>query len=187
MAGPTRQVVMISVGTGFAPARQSQLRRFIYVATNTPTGPMFVGANHNDVVCRRASAKGASDDDDIKQYGVSDVLSHAANQTPSGRPPAPDHSRQCKCKGEPQAGLWPTVWILGPTDHSRRGAEYRRSLWHSDGTGCVALARVLKNTSLQRPSLGATTSPSRGSARRPPQRRGDQGTRGATRLTAAVH
>ncbi len=50
------KLLLISVGTGFAPARLrnlSKLRRhIIYVATNTPTGLMFAAANHNDVVCR---------------------------------------------------------------------------------------------------------------------------------------
>ena len=50
------KLLLISVGTGFAPARLrnlSRLRRhIIYVATNTPTGLMFAAANHNDVVCR---------------------------------------------------------------------------------------------------------------------------------------
>jgi patatin-like phospholipase/acyl hydrolase len=53
--GPDKMLV-VSVGTGFAPARLrnlSRLRRhIIYVATNTPTGLMFAAANHNDVVCR---------------------------------------------------------------------------------------------------------------------------------------
>ena len=53
--GPDK-LLLISVGTGFAPARLqnfSRLRRhIIYVATNTPTGLMFAAANHNDVVCR---------------------------------------------------------------------------------------------------------------------------------------
>jgi uncharacterized protein len=50
------KLLLISVGTGFAPARLrnlSRLRRhIIYVAANTPTGLMFAAANHNDVVCR---------------------------------------------------------------------------------------------------------------------------------------
>jgi patatin-like phospholipase/acyl hydrolase len=49
-------LLLISVGTGFAPARLQNLgrlrRHIIYVATNTPTGLMFAAANHNDVVCR---------------------------------------------------------------------------------------------------------------------------------------
>jgi len=50
------RLLLISVGTGFAPARLQNLsklrRHIIYVATNTPTGLMFAAANHNDVVCR---------------------------------------------------------------------------------------------------------------------------------------
>ena len=50
------KLLLISVGTGFAPARLQNLsrlrRHIIYVATNTPTGLMFAAANHNDVVCR---------------------------------------------------------------------------------------------------------------------------------------
>lgn len=53
--GPDKLLV-VSVGTGFAPARLQNLsrlrRHIIYVATNTPTGLMFAAANHNDVVCR---------------------------------------------------------------------------------------------------------------------------------------
>jgi patatin-like phospholipase/acyl hydrolase len=50
------KLLLISVGTGFAPARLKNLirlrRHIIYVATNTPAGLMFAAANHNDVVCR---------------------------------------------------------------------------------------------------------------------------------------
>jgi uncharacterized protein len=53
--GPDK-LLLISVDTGFAPARLQNLsklrRHIIYVATNTPTGLMFAAANHNDVVCR---------------------------------------------------------------------------------------------------------------------------------------
>ena len=49
-------LLLVSIGTGFAPAlltNLSRLRRhIIYVATNTPTGLMFAAANHNDVICR---------------------------------------------------------------------------------------------------------------------------------------
>lgn len=99
-------LLLISVGTGFAPARLQNLsrlrRHIIYVATNTPTGLMFAAANHNDVVCRTlgetrfgpyldselkhmmpgglpnklftyARYNIKLDDEEIKQYGVSDV------------------------------------------------------------------------------------------------------------------
>jgi hypothetical protein len=53
--GPDR-LLLVSVGTGFSPARLKNLsrlrRHIIYVATNTPSGLMFAAANHNDVVCR---------------------------------------------------------------------------------------------------------------------------------------
>ncbi len=53
--GPDR-LLLISVGTGAAPAllnNLSRLRRhIIYVATKTPSGLMFAASNHNDVVCR---------------------------------------------------------------------------------------------------------------------------------------
>lgn len=53
--GPDK-LLLISVGTGFAPTRLQNLSRIrrhvIYIATNTPTGLMFAAANHNDVVCR---------------------------------------------------------------------------------------------------------------------------------------
>ena len=49
-------LLLVSIGTGFSPARLKKLsrlrRHIIYVATNTPTGLMFAAANHNDVVCR---------------------------------------------------------------------------------------------------------------------------------------
>lgn len=49
-------LLLLSIGTGFAPAvltNLSRLRRhIIYVATNTPTGLMFAASNHNDVICR---------------------------------------------------------------------------------------------------------------------------------------
>ena len=49
-------LLIVSIGTGFSPARLTNLsrlrRHIIYVATNTPSGLMFAAANHNDVMCR---------------------------------------------------------------------------------------------------------------------------------------
>jgi hypothetical protein len=110
--GPDRLLLM-SVGTGFAPARLRNLSKFrrhiIYVATTTPTGLMFAAANHNDVVCRtfgetrfgpyldselRRMMPGGLpnklfsyarynirlDDEEINQYGVSDVPARELTQ-----------------------------------------------------------------------------------------------------------
>ena len=50
------QLLIVSIGTGFSPARLTNLNRLrrhiIYVATNTPSGLMFAASNHNDVMCR---------------------------------------------------------------------------------------------------------------------------------------
>jgi hypothetical protein len=51
-----QNLLIVSIGTGFSPARLTDLsrlrRHIIYIATNTPSGLMFAAANHNDVMCR---------------------------------------------------------------------------------------------------------------------------------------
>jgi patatin-like phospholipase/acyl hydrolase len=53
--GPDK-LQLISIGTGYSPARLTDLsrvrRHIIYVASNMPWGLMFAAAYHNDVVCR---------------------------------------------------------------------------------------------------------------------------------------